>query len=268
MGAVRVVTDGAADLPPSLATSLGITTVRGGIRFGDEPWDGTVEDFWQRVAHGASPSAAAPSADALAEAFASDAPVCAVHASAELSRTFDHAREAADLSPNRVDVIDTRSLSIGLGLIAVAAASAARLDMSSDDIRDLCAQLADRVHVHAVIDDVGYLVRGGRAGLVEPPKHGRQRQVIAVQGHTVPLGQHRDRARAVRHLLDHLGEHARHGIDRWALAHGDADDVDDVVSRAGKVLGGPPEYVVPIGAPVGAHAGPAALVVGFVGHAR
>ena len=108
--------------------------------------------------------------------------------------------------------------------------------MSSDDIRDLCAQLADRVHVHAVIDDVGYLVRGGRAGLVEPPKHGRQRQMIAVQGHTVPLGQHRDRARAVRHLLDHLGEHARHGIDRWALAHGDADDVDDVVSRAGKVL--------------------------------
>jgi len=63
----------------------------------------------------------------LAEAFARDAPVCAVHASAELSRTFDHAREAADLSPNRVDVIDTRSLSIGLGLIAVAAASAARL---------------------------------------------------------------------------------------------------------------------------------------------
>ena len=60
MGAVRVVTDGAADLPPSLATSLGITTVRGGIRFGDEPWDGTVEDFWQRVAHGASPSARLP----------------------------------------------------------------------------------------------------------------------------------------------------------------------------------------------------------------
>jgi len=61
----------------------------------------------------------------------------------------------------------------------------------------------------------------------------------------------------------HLAGHAEHGIDHWALAHGDASDIGEFVNDATLTFGRPPRYVVPLGASMGSHTGPGALVVGF-----
>lgn len=260
---LRIVTDGAADLPPETAAALGIHVVPPTVRFGEQVWGGTVEDFWRRVRAGGGPTTAPPSPDALAAAYAGDRPVCAIHVSSELSRTFEHASEAAARGGCPVHVVDSRSLSVGTALVAAAATS---LEAGFDDLAPLVADLVDRVHVHAVIEDAAHLIRGGRAGLVEvTTARPGMRHVMAVQGHAVLLRQHRDRRRAVHDLLEHIEHnHLRHGVERWAVGHGDATDIHVFVDEAQKLFGTPPAWVTLLGPSVGSHTGPGALVLGHL----
>src|SRR6266545_7257544 len=202
MGPVRVVTDGGADLPPDLAVHLGIDVVHGAVRFGPESWDGQPEEFWRQVRSGTStPGTSPPSVEMLGQAFAGDGPVCAVHVSGELSRTEPNAREAAAGLPGPVHVVDSRSLSVGTGLVVMVLAQAARAGLSLSELAALAQGLVERTHVHAVIEDVDYLRRGGRAGLVGTRTRRGVRQVIAVRGHAVALRQSRDRHRAIEQLF-------------------------------------------------------------------
>jgi DegV family protein with EDD domain len=293
----RVVTDGAADLPPEVAARLAITVVRGRVRFDGELWTGEPVEFWSRLrGGGALPATDAPSADDLAEAIAGGATVggaamaggfagleagaagqrvggqavagqsvFSLHVSSELSRTVAHAQAAAQRSSSVVHVVDTRSLSVGTGLVAMAIAEACQAGTSEQRLLEMVQTCVDQVHVHAVIDDVDYLVRGGRAGLVAAKigRHNR-RHVVALKGHVVPIRQVRRRADAMRELVGHVREHAGGGVSRWAVAHGDSPDVDEVVQRLAGTLGSDPVYVTLLGAPVGAHLGPGSVVVGFL----
>jgi DegV family protein with EDD domain len=264
MSPVRIVTDAGADLPEGLVESLGIRVVRGAVRMNGTDWHGPAEEFWRAVRAGSgTPSTAPPHPDAFADAFAGGDPICAVLVSSELSRTVEHAKQAAGPAGN-VHVVDSRSLSVGTGLVAEVLAQAAGVDADLDQVKRLARRLVDQVHLHAVIDDVGYLRRGGRAGLVDADAKPGFRSVVAVKGHVIPLGRAKDRAGAIRQLLDHLDRHAPQGIERWAVGHGDAIDVDEFTAGAAARLGARPDFVVPIGPSVGTHAGPGSLVVGFL----
>lgn len=264
MAIARVVTDGAADLPGDLAAALGITVVAGSVRFGSVAWDGTPAEFWPRLLRSEQPaSTAPPSVEQLRDAYAGDEPVLAVHVSDELSRTVEHARAAAADAPVRV--IDSRSLSVGTGLVVAASAELAQQEVSIDWLADMARRWADQVHVHALLDDVGFLVRGGRAGLVRQKVDRRHsRHVVAVRGHAIPIRQLRHREEAIEELIAHVRQHVHHGVERWAVGHGNADDVGQFTARVVEAFGLPPSFVTEIGAPVGTHVGPAALVVGFL----
>ncbi len=264
MGRVRVVTDGGADLPGAVAEQSGIEVVTGATHFGEASFTGGADDFW-RALRGADapPSTSPPTADALAAAYGGDEPVCAVHVSGELSATVDHAKAAAAGSAY-VHVVDSRSISVGTALVALGVAEA-DVDGGLDQFKARARRLVDRVHLYALIDDPGYLLRGDRAGLIEGlPARRHERLVVAVKGHVIPLGHEKDRRRAVRELLAHLQRAAPHGAARWALAHGDASDAADVAADVEVMLGSKPRFIVPLGPTVGTHAGPAALVVGFL----
>ena len=49
---MRVVTDGAAELPPELAGRLKIEVVRGPVRFGADHWHGEAGEFWKALRRG------------------------------------------------------------------------------------------------------------------------------------------------------------------------------------------------------------------------
>lgn len=261
----RVVTDGAADLPEDLAASAGISVIRGQVRHGDQLWHGDTGRFWaelQRIR--ALPTTEAPSVEQLAAAYAGNEPVLAVHVSRELSRTVDHAEQAASAVGTGVRVVDSRSLSVGTGLVALAAAEAARAGAGPERLGAVVDAWVDQLHVHGLIDDAQLLVHGGRAGLVAA-RVGRRnhRHVVAVKGHVIPIGQVRHRSEALRMLIDHVREHAVGGVSRWAVGHGDAPDIDELVGRLAGLFGCGPSYVTLLGAPVGSHLGPRSLVVGF-----
>lgn len=263
---IRIVTDGAADLPAELAHRLGITTVTGPVRVGNQRWSGDAEEFWRAVrGNGRAPSTAPPSTDQLAAAYGQNGPVLAVHVSAELSRTFERAQQAAKQQGSQVVVQDSRSLSVGTGLVTLDAAQAVNAGVDLDRLRELVESWIEQLHLHAVIDDAGPLVRGGRAGLVAArvTKHA-PRHLVAVRGHAIPISRHRQRHEALRALLEHVREHVPDGARSWAVGHGDAPDIGQVVEQLRSLFGSDPAYVTLFGPPVGSHLGPGAFAVAFL----
>ena len=143
---VRLVTDTACDLPGELVDELGIVLVPLHIRFGStELLDRVqldVKEFWRRCASsGELPETAAPSPGAFQTAFESvaadgaDSVVC-VTLSSKLSATNEAAAQAARaLSADyRVEVVDSFSVTMGEGLVVLAAAEAAAAGATIDEV--------------------------------------------------------------------------------------------------------------------------------------
>ncbi|MGH9044472.1 MAG: DegV family protein, partial [Acidimicrobiales bacterium] len=130
---VKIVTDSACDIPPALAEVRGISIVPLRIRFGPQELEDRTElspaEFWRRCAEGtALPQTAAPSPGAFGEAFQQarhdghDALLC-LTISAKLSGTHQSAITAAnDASGIEVAVLDTETVTMGQGLVVLAAA--------------------------------------------------------------------------------------------------------------------------------------------------
>ena len=136
MAVVRVVTDSSCDLPTDVVQKHGITVVPLSIRFGEEEFvdgrDLTPSAFWARSAASAVlPSTAAPSPGAFEQAFrdaaagGADGVVC-INLSSKLSATIQAAETAAKAVAGEVPVriVDSKSVSLGLGTICIAAAEA------------------------------------------------------------------------------------------------------------------------------------------------
>src|SRR5437868_1443501 len=142
---VRVVTDSAADLTEDLAEKLAVSVVPLTIRFGSEEFvdrkDLTPAEFYARCAASPMlPETAAPSPGAFAAAFraafdeGADAVVC-VNLSSGLSATMQSAQNAARAEEGRdIRVLDSKSVTWGLGSQVVAAAQAAASGASAEDV--------------------------------------------------------------------------------------------------------------------------------------
>ncbi len=188
---VRVVTDSSCDLPQALADDLGIVIVPLTVRFGaDERLDRrelTPTEFWaRRAASPEPPETAAPPPSsfestyrALSDAGADGVVVVAV--SALLSGTMQSAQlaAAAVLGVVAVAVVDSRSITSGLGMAAVAAARRARAGGTIEQVRAAAAQVANRTEVLVALepsdharparrDGPGRRTRPGPVGLRAP----------------------------------------------------------------------------------------------------
>jgi DegV family protein with EDD domain len=181
---VRVVTDSTSDLPPEVARAHGIHVLPVLVLFGDRVYHDGVDlkpkEFYDLLEKGTvhprtNPT---PKADFL-DVYRSLAPqkdIISIHISEKLSQTVVHAREAADEGGPQyqklrgdaervsLQVVDSRSASLGLGMLALFAARMARRGIEPDGIVDRLERMRDRVHVLFAVDTLEYLARGGRIG--------------------------------------------------------------------------------------------------------
>ncbi len=176
MGGIKIVTDSASDLAPDLAERHDITVVPLTIRFGDEEFldrrDLTPDEFWSRCATSSVlPETAAPSPGAFQDAFEKasgagyDGAVC-ICLSAALSATLQAATAAAQAVADDfpVRVIDSRTITMGQGLMALAAARLSAEGKGIDDVAGLTHELITRTRVFGALDTLDYLKKGGRIG--------------------------------------------------------------------------------------------------------
>ena len=175
---VRVVTDSVSDVPSDLAAALGVTVVPVTVRLDSREYrdrvDITMQEFMARLARTTEPvRTSQPSPGEFIQAFRSAGeggrPVVAVQCSSKFSGTYQSACIARDiLTPEgyRIDVVDTKSGSMGQGWAVIGAARAALTGLSFERVAQVARDISARVKVFLTLDTLSYLQRNGRLGAI------------------------------------------------------------------------------------------------------
>lgn len=238
MARVAIVTDSAADLAPDDASAAGITVVPLEVSFGQERFragvDLTTDEFWRRmVAPGAPfPKTAAASPGDFRAAFeacfaaGAEAIVC-VDVSETLSGTIKSARIARDLLADReIHVIDSRSASMAVGILALLGVELATEGLPAAEIaRTLERRTAD-LDLYVVLDTLEYLRAGGRISGPQAAIGGLLsiKPIITVRDGVVEtVDRVRTRSKARERLLELL---TARPVERLAVVHALDPDVD------------------------------------------
>lgn len=279
LSTVRIITDSSCDLPESVARDLGIEIVPLFIRFGDDELVDreqiSTNEFWKRCSiEEQLPSTAAPSPGRFEQAITrlmseGATGVVIINLSGALSGTLQSAEVAAESMKSKVDVrvVDSATVSLGLGAIVVACAEAARKGDSVDAVETLARDLSRRSKLWGALDTLENLKKGGRIGgakallgtvlSIKP--------IIEVRDGVVQEGgKQRTRSKALAFLVDKVSEAlAGPGIQWLSVLHADCDDVQDFVDQLRAVY--PDEIMIgEIGPVVGAHAGRGTIGVAFI----
>jgi DegV family protein with EDD domain len=273
---VKIVTDSSCDLPDALVGELGIDVVPLKIRFGTEELVDRVDlspaEFWARCSTSAAlPSTAAPAPGAFEEVFRTAAAagaegVMCVVLSSKLSATGESAQAAAravaDVVP--VKVVDSLSVSLGHGMMAVQGARRAAAGATLDAVVAMAEDMARRTKIFATLDTLEYLKRGGRIGAAQALLGSIlsiKPCIEVVDGKVEPGPKQRTRSRSLQWLADQVG--AQQGVENLAVLHGDAPDVDTLVGLLSPHFPRDQIVIGQLGAVVGAHTGPRTIGVAF-----
>jgi DegV family protein with EDD domain len=226
---VKVVTDSTAYLEPGVAEELGISVVPLNIHFGDEILrdgiDITVAEFFRRLDRGLEmPTSSPPSRSTFEEVYSelgkTTDEIISIHVSSKLSQTCAVANAAATpiLGRCNIVVVDSLTTSLGLGILATAAAKAAAQGKHLDEIVRLLRGIIPHIYVVFFVETLDYLERGGyigRAQSILGSMLGIKPLLIIEEGEIVPLEKVRTRSRAVDKLFEFLVEFSH--IEQMAI---------------------------------------------------
>jgi DegV family protein with EDD domain len=171
---IGIVTDSVADIPEALVYQLGIHVVPYNVHWGAEHFKDGVDllpgAFYKRlVSDPVLPTTGCPSAGDYVDVFETLAERCSsilsLHITSKGSGAYQSACLARDMLP-RLDItpIDTNSVSMGTGFMAVEAARAARTGATKADVLELLKRLMEDMHQVFAADTLKYLYLGGRIG--------------------------------------------------------------------------------------------------------
>jgi len=273
---IGVVTDSSCDLPTVLVSSARIVVVPLTVRFGSEEFVDGVDisppQFWSRLRTATQlPETAAPSVGGFMEAYANlrsggATGAIAICLSAELSGTY----QAAVLAAERVEgfpvkVVDSRAVSMALGLQVLDAATRAAAGASLAEVAKAAQANPNKANLLAALDTVEYLRRGGRIGGAQAfigSLLNVKPLITFTDGVVVAAGRVRTRSKAIEALLDRVRQLAPR-IRSVSVIHGGAGEVDSFVDSVSQAAGRP-ALAASLGPVVGTHSGPGVLGVAYL----
>lgn len=271
---IRVVTDSGANLSPDLLRAEGILAVPLNIHMGSSSFkegvDLSSEAFYQKLPTASpAPTTSQPSPAEYEEVYRrfldQGDEVIVVTLSSKLSGTYNSAIQGRQLlgGDPSVSVVDSLSASAGEGMMAIAAARAARAGRSRAEIVAMLEQMVRETYLAFTLDTLEYLRRGGRIGGAQAFLGSilRVKPVIILKDGKVEAG---DRARSRRRAIERLVEMAgdRYGDQPvWlGVAHAVAEeDMNQLEAEARRALNVVESVRCEIGPVVGTHTGPGTL---------
>jgi DegV family protein with EDD domain len=275
---VVVVTDSSADLPDGVLDRHHIAMVPLQVMFGDATFRDRVElrpeEFYRRLRTASDlPTTSQPTPADFVRVFqdarAQADEVVAVLLSGSLSGTVQSAQasvRAAGLTG--VHVIDSRTASLGVGLLALRGAELAESGWRGEDIARELDRVRRQSGMFVTVDRFDFLLRSGRvtrgkawlAGVLDV------KPILAIDqsGRVVPVDRVRGRANVVPRMLSVLERQLtpRPKAVRFGVAHADAPEVAERVRTALVAAYAPRDCIVALATGVlGTHVGPGAWAV-------
>ena len=273
---VKIVTDSAADLPPTLAEELGITVVPVYLRFGDEVYrdrvDISEDEFYHRLLHDPiHPSTTQPTPQDFAETYQKLSQeaggIISIHISSRLSGTCNSAIQGKQLVEDGcpIEVVDSQTVSIANGLIAMEAAKIARSRKSLEQVVAEVKQIIPSIHLLILLDTLKYLAKGGRIGKAKALLGSilNVKPLLTVKdGGLVPAGQVRTRSQGIQRLFNFAKNAV--GIQDLSIVYSTTPDEALILAEhIGSIFPQERITLARVGPALGVHAGPGALAIGF-----
>ena len=269
---IRIITDSTCEAPEALMRHPAVSVVPLSVVFGQtalrDGIDITREEFWRRLPTAdplPSTSQATPTdfLDLFKQYTAAGDEVIVVTLSAKLSGTYDSAISARDGLPTApIDVIDSRTISVGLGLMIQEAVTMIEANASRDEIVARMIRMREQIRILFVLETLEYLQRGGRIGKAQAFMGTllKFKPILAiVDGEVVPVTRVRSRAKALEAMQETLLQQVpqRGPQVRLALTQAMAsEDAKAVGAKLAASFGAPQFYTAALGPVIGVHVGP------------
>lgn len=273
---IKIITDSVADIPNDLLQKWNIDVIPCYVHYGGDSYldDGQDLDrnaFFEYIkTHNEVPTTAAPS-PGLAEEYVQRAleghdHVISINISKTLSSTHNNVLLACNaVDAQRTTVLDSGSVSMGIGWMAIIAAEVAAETGDVDAVIQAVERLKQHHRLFAGIDNMEYLRRSGRVNAVTASigtllKIKPIVQVIA-DGEVISAHRVRTFKRVQRKLRDLLDEEAQ-ALDRLAIVHVANEDLARQFIKDNQDVIPEHTVIADIGPTLGTHIGPDSL--GFV----
>lgn len=212
---IGIVTDSTADIPPELAQERGIHIVPAILIIDSQSIkDGegiSRHEFYERLpAMRSLPTTASPSTGSFQQIY--DAlirqgfsHIISIHATSRLSGIFNAARVAAQSFGDRVRVVDSEYVTLGMGFQVLAAAEAVMRGLSLEAILARIEDVRKRVRVIAMLDTLDYIRRSGRVSWARASLGSLlsiKPFVELKEGVVLRMGEVRTRRKGIEHLIE------------------------------------------------------------------
>jgi fatty acid kinase fatty acid binding subunit len=269
---VKVVTDSICDMPPGMLQELGITMVPVYVIFGQKAYrdrvDISEEEFYNRLLYGpVYPTTSVPTPQDFTDAYNKLAretdEIISIHASAKLSGIYNSAMLGVQMMAGkcRIEVLDSKTLSIGFGLSVLAAAREAKEGKDLEQVTQATRQAILHIHERSMTDTLKYAVKGGRVNRA----YGLIGSFLGVKpimgmrdGVAFLAGVARTRAKALQRMYEFAASFPR----AQEIALGYTTEYDDAKFLAGRLettFPGVPVHIARVCPAVAVYGGPGSL---------
>jgi DegV family protein with EDD domain len=269
---IRIVTDSTCEGPAEVLAHPAVHVIPLYVLFGQQVYRDGVEmsasQFWERLPRVRQlPTTSQATPGDFAEPFKrftdDGDEVLAIVLSSKLSGTCESALIARDALPGRpIDVVDSLSVSIGLGLMVEKAVAMAAAGATRAEIIAQVMAMRDKIHILFAVDTLEYIQRGGRIGRAAAFAGTllRFKPLLGIrEGEVHPVSRVRTKRKALEALLDQLARDVpgRGPGARLAVVHGCAEDeASEVARNLSARFNSPHVFLATLGPVLGVHVGP------------
>lgn len=272
--AVKVITDSTSDIDPELARQLDITVVPVYVRFGDKVYrdgvDITSREFYEKLTTTpVHPATSQPPPEDFARVYSqychSVDGIVSVHISARVSGTLNSAILAARAiePPCPIEVIDSRFNSVGLALVAMAAARSAKAGNGIKEVVGAARKAVRQVRMFGMFGTMKYLARSGRVSRAIA----MAADILDVKplltfkdGQIVRAGLVRTASKGIDRLVRFVA--GRTNIRELSIVHSQVpEQAAELRKRLGAFFPEDKILTAQLGASLGVHGGPGVLVL-------
>ncbi len=272
---IRFITDSTCEAPDEVLLHPAVTAVPLYVLFGHESLrdnvDITREEFWQRLPSAVplpTTSQAPPSAFLAPFREYTDAgdEVITVVISSKLSRTYESAIQAqAELPGRPIDVVDSLTTSIGLGLMLQEGLRMAEAGKSRAEIVARFNSMRSEIRILFTVDTLEYLARGGRIGKAQAflgTTLNLKPLLGIVNGEVAPVSRARGKRKALQDMIEQLAQQvpARGPQVQLGITHALVrEEANEVAAMLAERFATPHVWVVGLGPVLGTHVGPGTI---------
>lgn len=231
---IALVTDSTADIPDEIIHRYQINVVPNvlvidGISL-EEGVDISREEFYNRLPQMQNlPTTSTASSGKYLELYerlinSGIEHILSIHVSSKLSGIYNAASAAAEAFSERVRVIDSQQITLGLGFQVIAAAESIARGFGVEEILRIIDDVRDRALVVAMLDTLEYVARSGRVSWARARIGNLLRVkpfIKVISGEVLRFGDARTRQRGIERLKEILLDLGP--LERLGILHSNAE---------------------------------------------